>query len=84
MRPSSSIRILRSMSAAATRKWPEPMQGSMTVISAARSGQPSNVPAAGVPSSRKRRYSQSFRSGLSGWRPAHQAPSEFSSRKRTM
>ena len=24
------------------------------------------------------------RSGLSGWRPAHQAPSEFSSRKRTM
>ena len=60
VRPSSSIRILRSMSAAATRKWPEPMQGSMTVISAARSGQPSKVPAAGVPSSRKRRYSHSL------------------------
>ena len=36
--PSSSVRILRSMSAAATRKWPEPQQGSMTVTSAARLG----------------------------------------------
>ena len=31
----------------------------MTVTSATRAGQPSNVPAAGVPSSRKRRYSHS-------------------------
>lgn len=39
---------------------------------------------AGLPASSKRRYSKPFTSGLSGCRAAHQAPSEFSSKKRTI
>ena len=56
----------------------------MTVISATRSGQPSNDPAAGEPSSPKRRKSHPFINGLSGWRAAHPAPNEFPNKSRTM
>ena len=42
----------QSISKASTRKWPDPQQGSITVTSATRSGQPSKDPAAGLPSRR--------------------------------
>ncbi len=44
-----------SIRKAATRKWPEPQHGSSNLKSASESGHPSNLPAAGVPSSRVRK-----------------------------
>ena len=67
-----------------SRKCPEPQHGSSTVTSAAVSGQPSKVPAAGVPSSLRRRYSRSSVMGLSGWRAAHHAPRVLCRRNFTM
>src|SRR5262249_39624242 len=55
--PSSCIRNGTSRLKADTRKWPLPQQGSSMLNSARDFGQPSKVPAAGVPSSLQRRYS---------------------------
>src|SRR5690606_40252050 len=45
---SRSMRMGTSIRKAATRKWPEPQQGSRVFKSASCSGQASKVPAAGV------------------------------------
>ncbi len=83
MRPSSSIAHLAEHLEGGDQEVPRAAAGVHhgDLGDAARAS-PRSVPAAGVPSSSKRRYSHSVRSGLSGWRAAHQAPSEFSSRKR--
>ena len=75
------------MSKATTRKWPEPQHGSITSdVCGALSANQGNRQMLDVPSSSE---SQTTRSPFTnahylGWREAHHAPSEFSSKNRTM
>ena len=84
LRPSLVMRIGTSIKNAATKKCPEPQQGSRSLNSARQSGQLSKFPAAGVPSSIARRYVSFTGHGVSGCRVIHQAPKELCNKNSTM